>query len=141
MSLALALRLCHHRIVSRVCTYCQPYNNAILVHDLLNVILVVTVAGQNFQKVVERPCARQCGLNLTIKRDKFGPWHNTNCKLRTPCHLIWRVRRSGLLSIRDEEREKSEYVSLNTIWIDAIRARLKEILCYGYNVRRGPGKW
>lgn len=83
MRLALALQLCHHKTVSQVCGCCQSDNNASLMHDLLNAILIVFVAGQNFHKIVECPCARQCGLNLSIESDKFGPWHNTNCKLRT----------------------------------------------------------
>ena len=89
MNLALAPLLCHYRIVDPVCSCCQSYNDAALVQVLLNVVLVVFIAGKNFYEVAKRTCAWKSRLNLSIERDKLGPRHDTDCKFRTPCQIVW----------------------------------------------------
>ena len=141
MNLALAPLLCHHRIVGQVCSCCQSYVDATLVHVLLNVILVVFIAGKNFYEVVKRTCAWKSGLHLSIERNELGPRHDTDCKLRTPCHVVWGTRWGSLLHVRNDQREKSKYVSLDTLLRNAIRAGLKKFLGHRYNVpRRHDGR-
>lgn len=142
MNLAQALQLCHHKTVGQVCSCCQSYNDANLVHDLLNVlVLVVFIAGKDLYEVVERTCAWKCGLDLSVESDKLGPRHDRDCKLRALFHVIWGTRWGGLLRVGNDEREKSKYVSLDTIWRDAIRAGLKKLLGCRYNVvRRTDGR-
>ena len=47
MALALALQLCHHKIVRQGCNGRQSYNKSNEVNDLLDFIIVVLVAGKN----------------------------------------------------------------------------------------------
>ena len=138
MNLALAPLLCHYRIAGQVCSCCQPYIDAALVHLLLNVVLVVFIAGKNFYKVVKRTCAWKSRFNLSIERDELGPRHDTDCKLGTLCHIVWGTRWGSPLRVRNDQREKSKYVSLNTFWRDAIRAGLEKFLSYRYNVLPRP---
>lgn len=79
MNLALALQLCHHKIVGQVCSFCQSYPNGNLVHDLLNVTLIVLVAGENLYEVVERTCAWECRLDLSVESDELRPRHDGDC--------------------------------------------------------------
>lgn len=102
---------------------------------------MVFVAGKNLYEVVKRTCAWKYGLDLSVESDELGPGHDRDRKLRTPCHVIWGTRWGGLLGVGDEEREEPKYVSLNTIWRDAIRAGLKKLLGYRYNVHPRPEGW
>ena len=133
MNLALALLLCHHRTVDRVCCCYQSYPDENKVHDLLNLILVVFIAGKNLYEVVESTCTWECRLNLSVQSDEFCPWHDRECELGTLCLIVRGACRGSALDVRHEERKESKYVGFDTILRYTIWAGLEKVLSDRYS--------